>query len=72
MVDDEEDDEDEEEEEEEDEADTYQNRMARLLEAPLEFKLPLGALVAIVVVVVAYLFLVAIVSQKRVVVYDRF
>jgi hypothetical protein len=53
------------EEEEEDEADTYQNRMARLLEAPLEFKMPMGALVAIVVVVIAYLFLVAIVSQKR-------
>ncbi len=64
--------EEDEEEEDEDEADTYQNRMARLLEAPLEFKMPMGALVAIVVVVIAYLFLVAIVSQKRVVVYDRF
>jgi len=61
----EEDDEEEEEEDEEDAADTYQNRMARLLEAPLEFKMPMGALVAIVIVVVAYLFLVAIVSQKR-------
>jgi hypothetical protein len=55
----------EEDEEEEDAEDTYQNRLARLLEAPLEFKLPMGALVAIVAVVVAYLFLVAIVSQKR-------
>ena len=62
----------EEEDEEEDAADTYQNRMARLLEAPLEFKMPMGALVAIVAVVIAYLFLVVIVSQKRVVVYDRF
>ena len=64
--------EEDDEEEEEDAADTYQNRMARLLEAPLEFKMPMGALVAIVAVVIAYLFLVAIVSQKRVVVYDRF
>ena len=58
-------DDEEDEDEDEDAADTYQNRMARLLEAPLEFRLPLGALVAIVVVLIAYLFLVAVVSQRR-------
>jgi hypothetical protein len=57
--------EEDDEEEEDDAADTYQTRMVRLLEAPLEFKLPLGALVAIVIVVIAYLFLVAIVSTRR-------
>jgi hypothetical protein len=56
------------EEEDEEDADAealVPNNLAEFLQMPLTFKVPIGALVAVVAVVVAYLFLVAVVVYKK-------
>ena len=57
--------EDEDEEDTEDREALVTNNLAQFLQMPLTFKVPIGALVAVVAVVVAYLFLVAVVVYKR-------
>jgi hypothetical protein len=52
-------------EEDEDEVPETSTNLVQFLQMPLTFKVPVGSLVAVVVVVVAYLFLVAVVVYKR-------
>jgi hypothetical protein len=54
-----------EEEDAEDAEALVSNNLVEFLQMPLTFKVPVGALVAVVAVVVAYLFLVAVVVYKR-------
>jgi hypothetical protein len=59
------DEEDEEDEDAEDREALVPNNLVQFLQMPLTFKVPVGALVAVVAVVVAYLFLVAVVVYKK-------
>jgi hypothetical protein len=52
-------------EEDEDEVLESSTNLAQFLQMPLTFRVPVGSLIAVVVVVVAYLFLVAVVVYKR-------